>query len=57
MRATQYNGERPNLDWTPFLLFLYREYDWNLTSPRFRSTYFPIKKVLQGTKTSTTLAR
>ena len=55
MRAIQYYGDRPNLNWCAFLMYLYREYDWNLTSPKFRSSYFPIKKVLQGTKTSPTL--
>jgi hypothetical protein len=51
MTTTTYNGERPNLDWTPFLLHLFRDHNWNLCKPKYKSS-IPAKKDLQGVKTN-----
>ena len=55
MKYTTYNGDRPNLDWTPFLLHLFRNYNWNFYLPKYKSS-LPAKKSLQGVETNAIVA-
>jgi hypothetical protein len=55
MKYTTYNGDLPNLDWTPFLLNLFRDQNWNLCKPKYKSS-LPAKKDLQGVETNAIVA-